>query len=275
MKFKTIFFLFNGIILFSFLFIALMPLFVLGAEYTRIFWGENWFLALIFVIFISVLDSYFIINWRMFSLLEKEDWPGLTAYLEDEIYNKNKLNQRNIRMMVNTSLTISNLEKIIRLEKEISEKKPLFLGKFGTILGIPFLLNQNREEGKAFFRKCIEQAGDKDLPWLNWSYSFLLLSGRETDEASPLLANLTEQDGDSILKLLSMYLISTIPGMEDDQIQKQNKESFLQKYPTRKSLQSEITKTKNKNVVVLLLSSILDDSQVWIYGNETQSDIKE
>jgi len=267
MKFKTIFFLFNGIILFSFLFIALMPLFVLGGEYTRIFWGENWFLALIFVIFISVLDAYFIINWKMFSLLEKEDWPGLTSYLEDEIYNKNKLNQRNIRMMVNTSLTISNLDKIIRLEKEVSEKKPALLGKFGAMLGIPFLLNQNREEGKAFFSRCIELAGEKDLSWLKWCLSFLLLSGRENTEASTLLIELSIQDKDSILKLLSMYLISTIPGLEEDEIQKRNKETFLKRYPQQKNLQNEITKTKNKNIVVLLLSSILDDSQTWLYNN--------
>ena len=103
MKFKTIFFLFNGIILFSFLFIALMPLFVLGGEYTRIFWGENWFLALLFLIFISVLDAYFMMNWKMFSYLKKEDWPGLTAYLEKEIYEKQRLSARNIKMMINTS----------------------------------------------------------------------------------------------------------------------------------------------------------------------------
>jgi len=275
MKFKTIFFLFNGIILFSFLFIALMPLFVLGGEYTSIFWKENWFLAFIFVIFISVLDAYFIINWKMFSLLEREDWPGLTSYLENEIYEKKHLNKRNIRMMVNTALTISNLDKITRLEKEVSEKKPLLLGKFGVMLGIPFLLNQNLDEGKEYFSKCIEKAGEKDLPWLKWCQSFLLLSGKETSDASSVLIDLTSQEKDPILKLLSMYLISSLPGFEEDEIQKLNKENFLKRYPLQKSLQKEITKTKNRNIVVLLLSSILDDSQTWIYGSSSEMEDKE
>lgn len=271
MKFKTIFFLFNGIILFSFLFIALMPLFVLGGEYTRIFWGENWFLALIFLVFISVLDAYFMINWKMFSLLEKEDWPGLTAYLENEVYEKNRLNSRNIRMMINTSLTISNLDKIIRLEKEIREKKPNLLGRYGAMLGIPYLLNQNKEEGKVFFRECINRGTPKDLPWLQWCYSFLLLSGKELEEANPYLSDLSSQNKDSILRLLSLYLLSTISENSTNEVLEQNKAAFLIKFPDRISLQKEVRKSKNNNIVVLLLSSILDDSQSWLYGSVSEN----
>jgi hypothetical protein len=264
MKFKTIFFLFNGIILFSFLFIALMPLFVLGGEYTRIFWEENWFLALIFIIFISVLDGYFIINWKMFSLLEREDWPGLTAFLEDEIYEKNKISSRNIKMMVNTSLTISNLDKISRLEKEVSEKKPALLPQHGILLGIPYLLNQNREEGKAFYQLCINGA-KKDLPWLRWCYSFLLISGQELDESRPFLSELSISAKDPVLKLLSMYLLSTVTP-EEDEVLKTSRELFLEDYPNKKNLEKYVSRSKANNIVVLLLSSILDDSQKWIYA---------
>lgn len=265
MKFKTIFFLFNGIILFSFLFIALMPLFVLGGEYTRIFWEENWFLALIFIIFISVLDGYFIINWRMFSLLESENWPGLTAFLENEIYDKGKLSTRNIKMMVNTSLTISNLDKISRLEKEVSEKKPALLSQNGLLLGIPYLLNQNREEGKVFFQSCINGGAKKDIPWLQWCYAFLLLSGQELDDARPYLADLSETAPEPVLKLLAMYLLSTVSS-EDDEVLKSAKASFIEAFPSRKSLEKQSARSKANNVVVLLLSSILDDSQNWLYA---------
>lgn len=265
MKFKTIFFLFNGIILFSFLFIALMPLFVLGGEYTRIFWEENWFLALIFIVFISVLDGYFIINWRMFSLLEREDWPGLTAYLEDEVYEKNKINSRNIKMMVNTSLTISNLDKISRLEKEVCEKKPALLSQHGILLGIPYLLNQNRDEGKVFYQRCINEGSKKDLPWLHWCFAFLLLSGQELDEARPYLTDLSVSAGEPILKLLSIYLLSTVTP-EGDEVLKSSRSSFLETYPDRKSLEKHVARSKANNVVVLLLSSILDDSQKWLYA---------
>ena len=266
MKFKTIFFLFNAIILFSFLFIALMPLFVLGGEYTRIFWKENWFLALIFLLFISVLDGYFLMNWKMFTLLEKEDWPGLIAYLERQIYEKKKITSRNIRMMVNTSLTVSNLDKISRLEKEVSDKKPEILAKHGILLGIPYLLEQNLEEGKAFFTGCINNASEKDKPWLQWCYAFLLLSGREKDEAAPYLSDLGRSGKDQVLKLLSIYLLSTIASPGDGEPEALKK-SFLDENPSREKLEKIITRTKGDNVVVLLLSSILDDARNWLYTN--------
>ncbi|MDC7231736.1 MAG: hypothetical protein PQJ58_00770 [Spirochaetales bacterium] len=265
MKFKTIFFLFNGIILFSFLFIALMPLFVLGGDYTRIFWEENWFLALIFLVFISVLDAYFIINWKMFSLLEKEDWPGLTAWLENEVYEKGRITSRNIKMMVNTSLTVSNLDKISRLEKEVSEKKPALLGSNGLQLGIPYLLNQKKEEGREFYQRCINTASKKNLPWLRWCHSFLLLSAQDMDEAVPHLKDLSRTTGDPVLRLLSLYLLSSAVKEGDDELE-EVKSAFLGNYPDRKSLEKYIARSKSDNVVVLLLSSILDDSQNWIYN---------
>ncbi len=265
MKFKTIFFLFNGIILFSFLFIALMPFFILGGEYTRIFWEENWILALIFFLFISVLDGYFIINWKMFSLLEREDWSGLTAYLEREIYEKKRINNRNIRMMVNASLTISNLEKITRLEKEVRERKPSLLGRFGTMLGLPYLLQREKESGGEFFRECINRGSKNDLPWLQWCYSFLLMSDGDFDEAVSYLRDLSSQTKDTVLQLLSLYLLSTISREEDEQ-QDEWKKSFLEKYPRRDNLAKIINKSKGSNVVVLLLSSILEDGQNWMYS---------
>ncbi len=267
MKFKTIFFLFNGIILFSFLFIALMPLFVLGGEYTLIFWGENWFLAVIFLLFISVLDTYFIINWKMFSLLEKEDWPGLTAYLEQQIYDKKRITHRNVRMMVNTSLTVSNLDKISRLEKEIREKKYDWLSRYGTMLGIPYLLSQNYKEGKDFFQECLNKAKPGDTPWLQWCYAFILISNQELEDAFPYLKTLGSSVKDPVLQMLSLYLQdSTKAGSEKADEMNSLKEDFLKRFPDKKSLERILNKTRSNNITVLLLSSILDDSLKWMYG---------
>ncbi len=267
MKFKTIFFLFNGIILFSFLFIALMPLFVLGSEYTMIFWGENWFLAIIFLLFISVLDGYFIINWKLFSLLEKEDWPGLTAYLEEEIYEKGRMTHRNVKMMINTALTVSNLDKIIRLEKEVRDKKQALLGVYGVNLGIPYLLNQNLVEGKAFFQECLNLPSGKKDPWLRWCYAFLLLSGQELAEAESYLRDLSRQEKDPVLQLLSLYLYNTaVQSLSEGEDLSSDREGFVRRFPTRESLSRVLNKTKSSNVTVMLLSSILDDSLNWMYG---------
>ena len=48
MKFKTIFILFNIVIIASFAIIFFMPLMMLGWDYTAIFWKNNWFLPIVF-----------------------------------------------------------------------------------------------------------------------------------------------------------------------------------------------------------------------------------
>jgi hypothetical protein len=205
----------------------------------------------------------------MFSLLEREDWPGLTAYLETEIYEKKRITHRNVRMMVNTSLTISNPDKISRLEKEIREKKSEWLSRYGTMLGIPYLLNQKLDEGKSFFQECLNGAKPAEMPWLQWCYAFLHLSGQDPQGASPYLKNLGEQEKDPVLQLLSLYLYSSSTSDDQNTLHEMTeaKEGFLKRFPSRNSLDKTLNKTRSSNVTVLLLSSILDDSLNWMYGD--------
>ena len=172
--------------------------------------------------------------------------------------------------MVNTSLTISNPDKISRLEKEIREKKPEWLSRYGTMLGIPYLLNQKPEEGKSFFQDCLNGAKPAETPWLQWSYAFLLLSGQDPQGASPYLKDLGKQDKDPVLQMLSLYLYSSSTADDQNTLHEMTeaKEGFLKKYPGRKSLDKTLNKTRSSNVTVLLLSSILDDSLNWMYGAE-------
>ena len=50
MKFRLLFIIFNFVILASFLLIFLMPAFVLGWEYTSVFWSTNWPVGLVFLV---------------------------------------------------------------------------------------------------------------------------------------------------------------------------------------------------------------------------------
>ncbi|NLJ47390.1 MAG: hypothetical protein GX430_12650, partial [Treponema sp.] len=62
MKFKTIFILFNAVVAFSFLFIFLFPLFILGGEYAVGFWKTNWFLGILFLVILGILNWFFLSN---------------------------------------------------------------------------------------------------------------------------------------------------------------------------------------------------------------------
>ena len=57
----------------------------------------------------------------------------MTRYLEEKIYVKGQFRRQYIRLMINTSLAVSNLDKIDRLAKEISDRKPGLLPRYALL----------------------------------------------------------------------------------------------------------------------------------------------
>src|SRR5262245_61634278 len=100
MKFKTIFIFFNLVLLLSFAFIFLMPLFAVGFAFAVDFWRQNWGMALAFLALVAGLDLYFGRQWTFFSFLEKEDWAGLKTYLEGLLFQKSRITSANIRFYI-------------------------------------------------------------------------------------------------------------------------------------------------------------------------------
>jgi hypothetical protein len=63
MKFKTIYILFNAVILLSFGFIFLMPLFLLGTDYFALFLSKNWIAGVLFLLTLIIINGYFLF-WK-------------------------------------------------------------------------------------------------------------------------------------------------------------------------------------------------------------------
>ena len=118
MKFTTIFVLFNAVFAFSFLFIFLMPFVVLGAGSSAGFWSANWPMAAFFAAALAALNGFFLANRRVFTLVEKEDWAGLSSLLSDRMYRKGAFRGQYVRLMVNASLLRADLAGVERLEAE-------------------------------------------------------------------------------------------------------------------------------------------------------------
>ena len=81
MKFKIIFILFNVVVLFSLLMIIFMPVLMLGSEYGFSFFASIWYVVVLFVVVIGAVDTYFLINWKLFRFLEEEKWDDLIVCL--------------------------------------------------------------------------------------------------------------------------------------------------------------------------------------------------
>lgn len=261
MKFKSIFFLFNIVVIFSFSLIFLLPLVLLSGSYSSVFWLDNWYLAVIFLFLIVALDSYFIFNWKLFVYLEKEDWNNLTLFLEDKIYIRGKFKKQYIRLMINTSLAVSNLDKIDRLAKEIEDRKPELLRRYALLLGIPLFLRDNTSEALIHYGKYKDDIKTTDLNWVKWVYAFSLIRNSSEDMAQTILLEILKSKSDDVLKLLTLYLLDSIAysSKETDSL----KSVYFRKYDTDKKWANYLDSVRGKNIFILLLTRLLDEAREW------------
>jgi len=261
MKFKSIFFLFNIVVILSFALIFLLPIILLSGSYSIVFWKDNWYLAVLFLILIAGLDGYFIFNWNLFIFLEKEDWPSLTAYLEERIYERGQFRKQYIRLMINTALAVSNLDKIERLSREISERKPLLLPRYALLLGIPPFLRDDSTASLVHYGEFKDAKNTADRDWVKWAYAFSLIREGDREMAEEILRQILDNKNDYVLRLLTLFSLDSIGHKSD------NTEAELAKYRSKFSDDRKWTSycesLRGKNIFILLLTGLLDEARSW------------
>ncbi|WP_319561930.1 hypothetical protein [Marispirochaeta sp.] len=268
MKFKVIFILFNVVILFSFFVIFFMPLAVLGWEYTREFWADNWYLPLVFFLIMGVLNLYFIRNWRLFSLLEREEWGGIIGYVLSRLENNHVRNQE-VRMAINAALISSRLNTISKIEELLREKRPSAMPAFALSLGIPYLLNNDPPGAESYFREFLEIRGE-DRPWIVWCYGFSLLLQRRLEDAKIQFLSLREEKT-PILNLLTAYMLDTC-AVQDEEA-KQHQVALVAGLRAKYS-RADFMKLAEKartSVHIVVLGKVLDEAIEWLFYLDAES----
>ena len=260
MKFKVIFIAFNLIILFSFLFIFFMPVIVLGWEYSELFWSNNWLLAVVFVIIIGALNLYFGLNWRLFSLLEKEDWPGLIQHLEKKVYERNRVTKQNVRILINAYVVTANTSAVERLESHVRAQSDGLLRHFALEFGVPRLLRNDPVEMEHYFGELVAADHVRNANWIKWNHAFALMTLRKNEDAKKTLSELIEEVDNPVLLVLTLYLLDAYTGGEDELARKleEKKKWFREKHDARR-WERELEKSRG-NLQVLVLSRLLEDA---------------
>ncbi len=257
MRFKTIFWLFNTIVLLALILIAFVPLLLLGKDYAAVYWGNMWIIAALFFVLIAALDIYFIRNWQLFNLLEKEDWPTLLAWLEERLYVKGSLNRAYAGLLINTSLSVSNLEAVRKLETEIRRKKPVLLKTLGVALGIPVLLDQDPDAVLAYFSPLADDPKTRRRAWARWCRA--LASGVDgRDELLELLGG-----RDPAVRLLSVHLLDQYELM----LSEEQKESVhTEKISLRSVLAGDageraLSRSREDHLMAVVLTTRINDAR--------------
>ncbi len=264
MKFKTIFIIFNAVIVFSFLFIFLMPLVLLGGDYFSVFVSKNRLAAILFLVTLVLINSYFIGNWRLFSLLEKENWPELIAFLEEQIYQKSRFRQNYLKMLVNTYLLTSSIPAIGKLEVLVAQKKPELQKKFALQFGIPYLLKNSPEESKKYFSRFLDDPKVENREWIRWNHAFALMQLKEFVPAQEALLRLIDCK-DAVILMLTLYMLDSYAASSADI--RNSVDQGREKLRAQYTLEKWKKKTgASRNMEMVLLSQIISDATNWLFG---------
>jgi hypothetical protein len=243
-----------------------MPFFMLGAEYSLEFFKSSWYLFFVFLVVIGSIDSYFFLNWNMFSLLENENWDELVNYLENRIYNRKKIYLYLIKILGNTYLLKSDMNGILKLEKFLQKEKPTLLKKIVIPLSVPRFIDGNPEKLEDFFGKFINTDGVKKAEWVKFLYSFSLLLNNKKDEAALSLHSMCEAKNSAILTLLVIYSLNPYfeNGKDERYLCVEKKKDELRSRFSKQKMELEMDRI-NDNVLALVLDKFSKEAIDWLY----------
>ena len=266
MKFRILFALFNFVIVAAFALIVLMPALVLGWEYSQVFWRGNWPVAIVFAAVLGGLNTYFGINWRLFTLLEREDWQGLIDHLEQKILVKNRLGKQRLRVLINAYVVTGASDRISELEMRLREIDSAWVSRFPLEFGIPYLLKNDASAMERFFGEMKERSDCPEPVWVRWNYGFAMILQQKLDEARAILMAIADETKNPVQQLLIAYLLDSASAHDESARSVVGKlKSALQSRYQGDRWERELERQRS-GLQVLVLSKLIDDASRWAFG---------
>jgi hypothetical protein len=164
-------------------------------------------MAFMTLLLISVI-VFFLLNYRLLSLLDREDWPALSYYLEQKIYVRGRYSARKVRLLASSYLVISDFASVLKLESKVLLKKPSLINKYILIFGAARILVNNPKGAVEFFRTHMEKGRKKDRQWIHWFFGFSHLLNSSFLLAEPEFRYLAISSNDVLITGLSAYFLS-------------------------------------------------------------------
>ena len=272
MKFKLIFVVFNILILLSFAVVLIMPVMMLGPDYSMTLWSTNWYLPVLFLLVIIAIDAYFFINWQLFSLLEAENWTGLVNFLEEKVLRRGKFQANHVRTLIQAYFVTGNVSKLEPLEAMLREKRPKLVKKFALELGMPKVLHKDHADMVDFFGEFRGQKVPNEQ-WVRFLHAFGVLMQKEHSEGREELLVLAREVKEPLLKVLVLYTLDPFRTIDDevlDEVDKQKGE-MAGKF-TEERLLKELDRNRG-NIATVVMAPLIKDSITWLFkaaGKESE-----
>ena len=259
LKFKIVFALFNLVVIVSFLVIYVMPLLLLGWDHTRLFWARNWALPVLFFVILAGLNGYFAFNWKLFRLLEREQWDGLIEHLERRILVRKIMLAQQCRVLINAYLIRSRLDSMERLETLLRDTRPRVLARLVMALGVRHLLSNDAAAMTSFFGGFKDRRV-RDSEWINWSYAFARLLDNDMEAAREHLLRLVDATRNAILLVLSAYLLDGAAYESSRELASRIRSKYTPVW-----LASEIDRQKSR-IQIVILTKLIEEASQWLFA---------
>jgi hypothetical protein len=273
LKFSYILVVFNVFLIAFAAILCFIPFFILGSSFSYTFWLSNWYLLMVFVLVLAVVDGYYFINRRLFLLLEKEDWPALVYYLEEKVIRQGKYSPRLVQLLANTYLVLSDSAAVMSLEKKAAIARPALLEANALVFGAARILGRDIPGAVRFFGARLESAKLGGKQWLRWYYGFSLLLNRQFEEAGEEFTRLAAASSDGVVAgLSSFFLADTLAAAMPEKAEAfkaaaaGGRSRVCGAMPQHRRWIRETRKIRTE-VYAAALSKYLDEAGLWLYGN--------
>ncbi|MDR2516775.1 MAG: hypothetical protein LBC88_05270 [Spirochaetaceae bacterium] len=293
MKYTFICVLFNVIVAAFLLLIGTLPFAVLGAETARNFLFSTWPLGLALLSLVIMINIFFALNFRLYRLLERMDWPALAAHLEDRMRKRGKPSTRLTLTLIHTYLALSAFDSLRALMERIAGEKPALLEEHALLFGAARLLAGDYAPAERFFaEQSARRAGTRrkrprvETGWLSWYRALALFMERRYGEAADIFCDFSSPAGGAprisraerspwamITGLSSWFLGHFLaPALREKQAEL-SAAAETGRALTRRALPTRSAWEKNAarygdDAHVLILSQYVTEAAAWLYVSE-------
>ena len=270
LKFKYLVIIFNVIIVFFLLSILLLPFMVMGPEFAVNFWKSTWLVALVLILVLIGFNVFFLANHRFFRLLEREDWPALAYYLEQQVYGKSRYSSQKVRLLVNSYLVMCDFASISRLESKLEIVKPALITENLQVFGAARILSGDYNGAVAFYTKNLEKGKLKDEQWIRWFLGFSQMLTGSFNQAELEFKSLAATSGNGLITGLSAYFLGnnlarhSLKAVECRSISENGRERVRKEFKNIVEWKKEMEKA-GTDIHTAIIRKYIDEAGVWLF----------
>lgn len=272
MKFKYLIIVFSIMIIVIICATAFVPVLIAGPEHAVNLRYITFPLLILLVLVLIGMSIFFLLNYRLLSLLEREDWPALAYYLEQKVYVKGRYSSRNVRILASSYLVISDYQSVLKLETKTQSARPASVNANTLIFGAAKILSGKYDEAATFYKIHTGKCDKKDKQWVRWFFGFSQLLTGSFAAAEPEFSSLAVTSNDPLIAGISSYflhnsLVKKSSNPEKCRQTAENGKSRVVSVVKNAAGWKKETDKMGTDVHVAIIRKYVDETGKWLFGN--------